>query len=356
MNKSLKLLLKFVRTCSPKPERNQTRLVTIGLSHFAEKSRWALDLSPLAYKEEVHCPAFHLSSTLLSLSKMKRFKIWNDKEFDDNVSNRVSDPKLSKMKDMTAVPKLVLPPSSGDSHSSVVDCGSSGILKYLAVTFPSEMGGLYPDGQLGRDVLELESLIDRELGSIVTAWSFGCLLLTGTSFAEPEAGKIPQEGTNSSSRDFFISCVTKNKQVPMVERMLFRILGRYTIIPLMISANRISAVARGDARKRIVNFFDCIDKQYFSDPTRNPHEFIFRTSYPTAADISLCALSMPLLLPSEIRSSFASLEDFNEMQKSGVNAQGCRYIVELARELEEKFKSARYVLHMYKTMRPPLRV
>jgi len=46
------------------------RLVTIGVSHFCEKSRWALDLleakpgSPYYYTEDPHCPGFHSFASL----------------------------------------------------------------------------------------------------------------------------------------------------------------------------------------------------------------------------------------------------------------------------------------------------
>lgn len=38
-------------------------LVTIPLSHFCEKARWALDLAQLPYREEGHLPLFHMLGT-----------------------------------------------------------------------------------------------------------------------------------------------------------------------------------------------------------------------------------------------------------------------------------------------------
>jgi len=39
------------------------RLITIGLSHYCEKARWALDWARVEYREEVHAPVAHLRAT-----------------------------------------------------------------------------------------------------------------------------------------------------------------------------------------------------------------------------------------------------------------------------------------------------
>lgn len=55
---------------------------TIGLSHFCERSRWALDRSPLKkyYVEYRHLPALHLSSTFMVLAKLPKLSlVWKNK-------------------------------------------------------------------------------------------------------------------------------------------------------------------------------------------------------------------------------------------------------------------------------------
>ena len=42
---------------------DRLRLITIPISHYCEKVRWALDLLQLPYIEEKHVPAFHRSAT-----------------------------------------------------------------------------------------------------------------------------------------------------------------------------------------------------------------------------------------------------------------------------------------------------
>jgi glutathione S-transferase len=44
--------------------RDRPLLVTIGVSHYCEKARWALDRAGVAYDEEAHAPVFHFAFTL----------------------------------------------------------------------------------------------------------------------------------------------------------------------------------------------------------------------------------------------------------------------------------------------------
>ncbi|HNJ65509.1 MAG TPA: glutathione S-transferase N-terminal domain-containing protein, partial [Turneriella sp.] len=40
------------------------RLITISISHYVEKVKWALELSGIDYKEESHIPGLHAAVTL----------------------------------------------------------------------------------------------------------------------------------------------------------------------------------------------------------------------------------------------------------------------------------------------------
>src|SRR5262249_54354774 len=44
--------------------RAALRLITIPVSHYCEKARWALDRAALAYESEGHMPVFHWASTM----------------------------------------------------------------------------------------------------------------------------------------------------------------------------------------------------------------------------------------------------------------------------------------------------
>jgi len=55
---------------------------TIGISHFCERARWALDLSPLKddYLEDRHLPGLHLSATLMVLANLPKISlVWKGK-------------------------------------------------------------------------------------------------------------------------------------------------------------------------------------------------------------------------------------------------------------------------------------
>lgn len=73
MDKALKLTKLFART-PPTPEDGGPKLVTIAFSHYCEKARWALDLSPWrdVYLEDSHMPVFHIPP-VLTYSMVRRY-------------------------------------------------------------------------------------------------------------------------------------------------------------------------------------------------------------------------------------------------------------------------------------------
>lgn len=348
MNKTFEVLLKTVRHLSPKPVRNRYRLVTIPLSHFSEKARWVLDLSPLDYYEETHVPAFHLSSTVLNLRLLPRVGNWGeDKLFEDSIHSRFDSPKEVKVKEATGVPKLVVPASDdGKNPMSVVPHGSSGIIRYLTCRFPEELGHLYPIGnkQLYTEVLELEALLDRDLASAAVHWSFGNLLLTGSKFDHlAESGDA-----NQGSVDFFISQMSSVQGIPWIERTIFSATAKRLICPMMASANKVNRITRDEAEHKIHSIFAHLDEKYFSNADRKDSDYLLTSDKPTAADIALAALSVSFLLPAETGQLFGTLEDLEQQTH---NAPGCLRIANLCKKLRAEFKSARFALRMYKEYR-----
>lgn len=111
------------------------RLVTIPQSHYAEKARWALDLTGIAYVEQPHAPIFHLLATV---------------------------PRGGR-----SVPVLI-------GHAgSFVD--STEILMHLDEV--AGAGILYPtDAALRRSVVELEERFDEGLGPHTRRWGYFQLL------------------------------------------------------------------------------------------------------------------------------------------------------------------------------------
>jgi len=111
------------------------RLITIPLSHFCEKARWALDRTGIEYREEPHLPLVHRLHT-----------------------TRVG---------CRSVPVLVVGSQAiRDSHS---------ILQWAAAHGRDRR--LYPaDEGLRARVIEIERYADRELGPHVRRWAYRYLL------------------------------------------------------------------------------------------------------------------------------------------------------------------------------------
>ncbi len=110
-------------------------LITIPLSHYCEKVRWALDRVGLLYREEPHAPLLHRLAT--------------------------------KRNDGGSVPVLV--------HGTARFLDSTDILVHA-----DEIGGsgvLYPQDAAQRcDVVALEERFDTELGPHTRRWAYGHLL------------------------------------------------------------------------------------------------------------------------------------------------------------------------------------
>ncbi len=108
------------------------RLITIPISHYCEKVRWALDLLKIPYIEERHVPAFHSSVT--------------------------------RKYGGSSVPVLVT--KSGNFTDS------TDILHYLDTLSP-ESQRLYPkEPEMRREVEELEELFDARLGADTRNWGY----------------------------------------------------------------------------------------------------------------------------------------------------------------------------------------
>lgn len=111
---------------------DRLRLITIPISHYCEKVRWALDLLKIPYVEETHVPAFHRSVT--------------------------------RKYGGSSVPVLV---SQSGKFTDSTD-----ILHYLN-TISSSGFRLYPEKpELRREVEEMEELFDTRLGVDIRNWGY----------------------------------------------------------------------------------------------------------------------------------------------------------------------------------------
>ena len=114
------------------PPKKPFRLITIFVSHYCEKVRWALNRLKLPYIEEPHMPPFHRLAT-----------------------GRVGG---------KSVPVLVT------EYGAFTD--STGILRYLDAIAPDN-AKLYPtDFYLRRQVEQLEEVFNTKLGPCTRRWAY----------------------------------------------------------------------------------------------------------------------------------------------------------------------------------------
>jgi glutathione S-transferase len=111
------------------------RLLTLPLSHYCEKARWALEAAGIAYTEEAHLPLLHRRHT-----------------------RRVGG---------TTVPVLVTPDAVLKDSSAIVQWADRHAR--ASRLLPSNAG-------LRSEALEIEKYLDRELGPHARRWAYAGLL------------------------------------------------------------------------------------------------------------------------------------------------------------------------------------
>jgi hypothetical protein len=415
-----KYILKLIKMSSPSLDKKKPTLISMGFSQFSEKSRWILDLSPLRhdYVESIHCPATHVSTTL-GVSRLPRVSTWSPSTtvitdatkgtvattyilntfdrgaedaidsqsrteyFEQSLKLRHSD-KIWRKKEMTAVPKLILPYSYlkgrlklkhhhvdrsnlsvghsdgrstsemqiGDDDLMVVANGSAGISKLLSDMYPHELGHLYPsDSSLYSRVINLEAMLDRDLGSSTSDWVFGNMLLTGKSYSRDPLST--DSSINQGSVDMFIDLLMKS-EAPWIEKLLWILLGKSVFVPLMITANKVSSDRTEPALEAIHRVFQQMDELLLRN---NPEvsvtdKFLLATDKPTAADYAFAAMSIVVLLPQQTSQYLLSYEELNSAASSsstfhGKDSVGCNRLIALATQLRSTYKSAQYVIKFY---------
>ena len=129
--KSLKIIKSAMNNSLSSPEK-PFRLITIPVSHYSEKVRWALKKLKMAYVEEPHMPPFHRFATTSVGGKTTPVLITETNTFTD----------------------------------------STDILRYLDTIAPSN-AKLYPtDMNLRREVEKLEDLFNQHLGPATRRWGY----------------------------------------------------------------------------------------------------------------------------------------------------------------------------------------
>ena len=365
------------------------RLITVSYSHYCEKARFALSLSSLhgKFKEEQHLPAFHIPFTL-DLRKTQRYPDIPEKYhvYDylrqyDTMKSKTKE-KLSP-KELTGVPKMCLNISFNDTDKNnddiicdniksfegaivntkgtdntmqvpvVIANGSDGIMKYL-YHHDNACEHFYP-ANIKEEVEKLEEFLNAELGIAATDWAFSNMLLTSPN----------SPGRNEKSLDYFVNELTKldNKKNSLLEVILFKVFGKSTFLPLMIDSNGVSEERGQLSRKKITAVFDKIDAMLSdrdsislnanddNNHVRTKFTYLFGTTKPTAADITLATLAAPILLLDATKENFPTMENMEsyikDQCKSDNDVLKYQGMVEML-EFAAQMKSTKAGSFMYK--------
>lgn len=225
------------------------RFVTIPLSHYCERARWALDLSGISYREESHVPLFHRLATSRAGGR--------------------------------TVPVLVV-------GRKVID-DSGAIVRWVDQRVPRV--GLFPSSPEERQtVIEYERFIEREIGPHVRRWAYGHLL---------------------HQYQLLKPCFTRG--APMIERFLAPAAVRLTL-PLIRRVYRIDPARAQQSLHRARAALDEIGRRL------TPECRYLVGNRLSAADLTLAALTAPLVFPGQYGGVLPPLEALPAAMRAEVEA------------------------------------
>ncbi len=286
------------------------RLITIGVSHYCEKARWALDRtesdpkSPYYYTEDAHPPLFQGIATLgasngeVSMAPMVVFKQSNEETFTG--SGGIINNKSAKQQKDTIM----------------YDSGK--IMKHFCPD-------LYPLA-IESQITKLEEYIGRHLGATARCFKYYHML-------NPQYYKVLAENMtqNSSSIEKFLWSKLLDKGLAEGMKKAMKINKESA----QSSLEAIRTVFRemSEMLKESDNSTNTQKKQYLMDTKYHKYGF-------TAADLTFAALGAPLVGPPELE-PFLKVDDDSVLPKP---------LVDLKHELRETL-AGQHILEMYKKHR-----
>lgn len=227
------------------------RLITIPVSHYVEKVRWALDYLQIPFRESPQMPPFHRGAV--------------------------------KQYGTTTVPVLV-----GDSLAEplcagrrfanrmrIVKTDSTEILHYLDTLHP---GKLYPtDPDIQALSTELETLFNLTLGVSTRCWGYSHILTRELLYPRWTLG------------------------VPFWQKLLFPVIFP-KIEPIIRDSFKITATSGAKSYQEIIGVFDRV-----TEVLSDGRKYLLGDRF-SAIDITFAALAVPILQPAEQYTSSTSLD------------------------------------------------
>ena len=330
------LLLKSVKLISSleRPmftDKSKAQLITIPFSHFSERARWILDMVDMPYNELQHGPLFHMTSTMITISKFPRYSLSSTAHLETTDEKAI---KMENRKEISAVPKLVI---WADNEWKVIPFGSNGIYQFLYETGKAPF--LYPQ-TIAKDLIHsYEKYLEKELAISVTVFVIGNLVLPS----------LEQKDDNMIMNKIFFRNYLQRQPIPAVEKFLFNHLGESLVRSLWIPPKFINKDAVESSRLKIIDVFTQMDKLLLSSSSTN----FLNSTFPTALDFSFSSFTFPILFPTELthqdtkRHLYWTKDEFSKLSAS----PGQRNILQLSDYLQNNFQSAQHALQLYSTYR-----
>jgi glutathione S-transferase len=324
--------VKYVETITHRSSLNlksETVLMSIPFSHFSERARWLLDLLKVPYTEEMHGPYFHMSRTLLDISKYPRLPLKN-KEHLEKTDEK--EKKFARQKELSGVPKLLIRQDNSGYH--VIPHGSHGIYQYYYETHPGA-SFLYPRNISKSLIHSYEQRLEKDLAFSVTFYLLGNLVLPS----------VYEGNDNVALNKFFFSYYLANqKNLPWIERALYRYCGNSFIKWLWFPTGFLTRETAVKSKQKILTVLNEMEELLKQSKTRY---FLDATS-PSSLDLSFAAFLFPVLLPNELKDLYWSNDEFVEKFP---NTIGKMNLVSFRLFLLENYQCCRSALELYKEHR-----
>jgi glutathione S-transferase len=236
----------------PPPVKHPARLITIPVSHYCEKIRWALTRSQIPFVEERHMPPFHRFATR---RVGKQTESITEAEHHLSPINRF----VSRFVGGQSVPVLI-------TETGILT-SSEEILKYIDA-IASEHSKLYPTNPEHRQqVIDLVALFDSVLAPVVRQW-FYFYTFNQAQLIQP------------------LWC----QGVPWFERVFFPVVFRWmrSNVFQMYTINAESTIA---AHERICEIFETVESLLADGRT-----YLVGNQF-SAADLTFATLAAAVVMP-----------------------------------------------------------
>jgi glutathione S-transferase len=272
------------------------RLITIPVSHYCEKTRWALTKVQIPFVEERHMPPFHRFAT-------RKISVGSNSIVVAETENHMSPLNrfISQRVGGQSVPVLV-------TQTGVLT-NSEDILRYVDA-IASEKAKLYPtDSVQLQQVEELVKLFDSVLAPAVRQWFY---------FYTFDQSKLIQP----------LWC----QGVPWFERLLFPIVFRWmrSNVLQMYTINPASATA---AYERICEIFERIENLLADGRT-----YLVSDRF-SAADLTFATLAAGVVMPAGYGVTFPELSKLPSQMSTSIQAfretLAGKFVIRLYQEYNE---------------------